>query len=94
MELRLSGISDFLKIWKKDFLGQQGFFIPGEKSFALGQEFTINISIGSETWGSAQVLPVWSNLSGPVSPDLPRGTFLRIIRAEKDLQQKISNNTS
>jgi Tfp pilus assembly protein PilZ len=91
MELRLSGVGDFLKIWKKDFLGQQGFFIPGDKNFALGQEFTLSISIDGESWGSAQVLPVWSNQFGPVSADTPRGTFLRLIRAEKNLQQKIGS---
>ncbi len=94
MELRLSKINDFLKIWKNDFLGHQGLFIPGEKCFPLGQELTISISIESEIWGSALVIPVWSNLYGPVSPDLPRGTFLKIIRAEKNLQLKISSTCS
>lgn len=93
MELRLSTVNDFLKIWKKNFLGQQGFFIPGKKIFSLGQELSITISIGDETWGSAQVLPVWANPFGPASVDLPRGTFLKIIRTEKSLQHKISNNT-
>ncbi|MFP4083784.1 MAG: hypothetical protein ACOCPS_01210 [Desulfonatronovibrio sp.] len=91
MELRLTTVNDFLKIWKKDFLGHQGFFIPGEKCFPLGQELTINISIADQAWGSAQVLPVWANLFGPASPDLPRGTFLKIIRTDKNLEQKISN---
>ncbi len=91
MELRLSTLNDFLKIWKKDFLGHQGLFIPGEKCFPLGQEISISISIENESWGSAQVLPVWANICGPVSAELPRGTFLKIVRAEKNLQQKISN---
>jgi Tfp pilus assembly protein PilZ len=90
MELRLSSDSDFLKIWKNGFLGQKGLFIPGEKYFPLGQEFTITIYIDNETLGSALVKPVWCNLSGPVNPDLPRGTFLKIIRAEKNLQLKIN----
>ncbi len=92
MELRLPSNNDFVKIWKKDFLGHQGFFIPGEKFFPLGQEFTLTISIENETWGSALVQPVWSNLFGPVSADLPKGTFLKMIRAEKNLQQKISDS--
>ncbi|RQD67537.1 MAG: hypothetical protein D5R98_00830 [Desulfonatronovibrio sp. MSAO_Bac4] len=94
MELRLTTINDFLKIWKQDFLGHQGLFIPGEKSFTLGQEMTINICVEGQVWGSALVLPVWANQHGPVSTDLPRGTFLKIIRTEKNLQQQISNNCS
>lgn len=94
MELRLTTTNDFLKIWKQDFLGHQGLFIPGEKAFALGQEMTINICVAGQTWGNALVLPVWANLHGPVSTDLPRGTFLKIIRTEKNLQQQISINCS
>jgi len=94
MELRLSSVSEFLKIWKTDFLGHRGLLIPGDNNFALGKEFTITILIDKETWGSAQVLPVWANSFGPVSADLPRGTFLKIIRAEKCLLQKISKTCS
>ncbi len=94
MELRLTSLNDFLKIWRKDFLGTEGLFIPGEKVFPLGQQIGLTISIANETWGKAQVLPVWSNLFGPVSADLPRGTFLKIIRADKNLLEKISSTCS
>ncbi len=89
MELRLSSLNDFQKIWKNNFLSCQGLFIPGEKCFELGRELTISITIEDSKWGNIQVVPVWANIHGPATPYLPRGTFLKVIRMEKEFQTRI-----
>ncbi|WP_028573912.1 hypothetical protein [Desulfonatronovibrio hydrogenovorans] len=89
MEIKVASTDDFKKIWKQNFLGQQGFFIPGTREFTLGMKTDLTFSIGKDICGKALLLPVWSNRHGPRNQDLPRGTFLTIIRMDPDLHRLI-----
>ncbi|GEM_PF-1421050 len=89
MELKLPSCKDLRSIWQESFLGQKGFFIPGERKFPIGREMKIELVVEGSHWGSLKVVPVWANLFGPESSDLPRGTFLQLSSCEQDLEKRI-----
>ncbi|MFW6005325.1 MAG: hypothetical protein ACOCPN_02495 [Desulfonatronovibrionaceae bacterium] len=91
MELRLNSRQDFQKIWKNDFLGQQGLFIPGNRDFQLGREMSISLNVEGSSWGTARVVPVWTNQHGPNTPELPRGTFLILVSVCSRLRQQLDS---
>ncbi|WP_291322122.1 hypothetical protein [Desulfonatronospira sp.] len=89
MELKLPTSKDLRSIWQESFLGQRGFFIPGDRSFPLGREMNIELVIEGAAWGSLKVVPVWANLYAPASDNLPRGTFLMLLSCREELQKRI-----
>lgn len=91
MELRLNSRQDFLKIWKNNFLGRQGLFIPGERDFQLGREMSISLSVEGSSWGTARVIPVWTNQHGPCTREMPRGTFLILVGTCSALRRQLDS---
>ncbi len=89
MELKLPASKDLARVWQESFLGTKGFFIPGDHEFILEREMDIDLIIAGEKWGTLKMVPVWANLYGPVSTDLPRGTFLKLLSCESELEKKI-----
>lgn len=93
MQLRFSSLKGFVSVWKKDFIGQQGFllpFLPEKKKIKLGQEIEIEVNVEGEAWGKVWVVAVWKNLFGLVDENTPRGVFLRLIKAEQPFERKIN----
>ncbi|EFI34920.1 conserved hypothetical protein [Desulfonatronospira thiodismutans ASO3-1] len=91
MELKLPSSRDLRSIWQESFLGQKGFFIPGERKLPIGREMKIDLVVEGSSWGSLKMVPVWANLSGPESSDLPRGTFLLLTSCEQELEKRIKS---
>ncbi len=89
MKVRLASRGDLLKIWKEDFLGNRGFFLPGEEKFALGEEMDLVLEVDNVEIGKAKVCVAWQNLYGKVSEFTPRGSFLKIINMDSDLEKTL-----
>jgi len=92
MELKLPASKDLSCIWKENFLGCKGFLIPGEQEFALGREMNMVLIIEKKMWGTLKMVPVWANIFGPPSQELPRGTFFRLLSCDRELEKKIKDN--
>jgi hypothetical protein len=90
MYLKFNKVEDFFKVWKEDFFGQRGLFLPVDKRFGLGQAVSIQIFVKGEDWGKIEVLSVWANIHGPEKEDIPRGIFLRLIKAESEFERKLA----
>ncbi len=89
MKVRLCSKKDLLKIWKDDFLGNRGFFLPGESKFSLGEEIELAFETDNESLGKARACVVWQNIYGRISEFTPRGTFLRVISMDPELEKNI-----
>ncbi|MFW6323548.1 MAG: hypothetical protein ACOC0U_00660 [Desulfovibrionales bacterium] len=91
MNLRFSSLKGFASIWRKDFIGHQGFllpFLPRKKDLKLGQELEIDINVEGEPWGKVWAIAVWKNVFGIIDENTPRGIFLRIRKVDDLFEQK------
>ena len=94
MNLRFSSLKGFASVWKKDFLGHQGFllpFLPRKKQIKLGQEMEIEINVEGEGWGTIWAVAVWKNVFGMIDENTPRGVFLRIIKMDPHFERKVGS---
>jgi hypothetical protein len=91
MNLRFSSLKGFTSIWRKEFIGQQGFllpFLPKKKEIRLGEELEIDINVEGEPWGKVWAVAVWKNVSGVIDETTPRGIFLRIRKVDSQFEKK------
>ena len=91
MNLKFSKRKDFASIWRSDFLGQKGFFLPGQRKLDLSKEMEVELVVAGESWGTAQVVVSWINQHGNTSEMTPQGVFLQLIKADKELERKIQD---
>jgi hypothetical protein len=92
MNLRFSSLKGFAEVFKRDFLGQQGFLLPHlprKKQIRLGVEMEIDIDVEGDSWGRIRAVAVWKNIFGAIDENTPRGVFLRIVKAEPLFESKV-----
>ncbi len=89
MKIRLSSRGDLMRIWKDDFLGNRGFFLPGEGKFSVGEEMEVTFEVEGKEVGKAKVYVAWQNLYGRVGELTPRGTFLRVMTMDEGLERSL-----
>jgi hypothetical protein len=92
MNLRFSSLKGFASVWKRDFMGHQGFllpFLPRKKQIKLGQELEIDVNVEGDTWGKIWAIATWKNVYGMVDENTPRGVFLRITKMEPQFERKV-----
>jgi hypothetical protein len=91
MNLKFSKSKDFASIWRRDFLGQKGFFLPGQRNLPLSKEMEVELMVAGESWGTAQVVVSWSNQHGNASDLTPHGVFLQLLKADRELERRIKD---
>jgi hypothetical protein len=92
MHLRFSSLKGFASVWRKDFIGHQGFllpFLPKKKQIRLGQEMEIDVDVEGDSWGRIRAVAAWKNVFGMIDENTPRGVFLRITTMEPQFERKI-----
>ena len=94
MRLAFPTFAQLKQVWREDFLGQRGFFLPPKYDMPLGQEVELDVEVGGEKWGRARLVPVWKNQHGPQSEHLPLGLFLRLLSAEDGVEQRLGELTA
>ncbi|MCF8104919.1 MAG: hypothetical protein K9K64_05510 [Desulfohalobiaceae bacterium] len=90
MKLKCKTRQHLLKLYHLDFLGQQGFLLPGEQPFSPGKRVDLHISLDNEHIGTARTSMIWQNLSRKRSEALPQGTFLKLLEADEGLLRILS----
>lgn len=85
MKLRCKTRQHLVKLYHQDFLGQQGFLLPGDHVFVPGRPVDLQIMIGDEFAGTAKTLMIWQNLAVQHSELLPRGTFYKVLHSDTRL---------
>ena len=91
MKLNCKTVQDLLKLYHVEFLGQQGFLLPGRHSFSPGKNVVLTISIDNQSVGSAQTTMIWQNLEVKGSEMLPQGTFFKLLQADTKLKRILTN---
>jgi Tfp pilus assembly protein PilZ len=91
MQLRLGSLKDFVSIWRDDFLGMQGFFLPEKRKFVMGESFSMDIRVQDEEWGSVEVALAWHNAHGMNTEQTPRGAFLALVHADGSFRKKLQS---
>ena len=91
MQLRLGSLKDFVSIWRDDFLGRQGFFLPEKRKFVMGEPFKIDVRVQEEQWGSVEVALAWYNINGMNTEQTPRGVFLALLQADGSFRKKLQS---
>lgn len=91
MHLKFSKPKDFASIWRSDFLGQKGFFLPGQRKLPLSRELEVELVVAGESWGTAQTVVSWINQYGNASEMTPQGVFLQLIKADSELERRIKD---
>lgn len=89
MRLAFPTFAQLKQVWREDFLGQRGVFLPPKYDLPLGQEVELDVEVCGEKWGRARLVPVWKNQHGPQSDHLPLGVFLRVLFAEDALERQL-----
>ncbi|MCF8039273.1 MAG: hypothetical protein K9K79_08140 [Desulfohalobiaceae bacterium] len=90
MKLKCKSVSHLLQLYRFDFLGQQGFLVPGGQPFSPGKRIELHISVGDEYVGSARTTMIWQNLTHKSPELLPRGTFLKLLDCDRNLMQLLN----
>ncbi|MCF8107667.1 MAG: hypothetical protein K9J81_01600 [Desulfohalobiaceae bacterium] len=90
MKLKCKTNQHLLQLFHPDFLGQQGFLLPGDQPFTPGKHVDLHIQVAEEAIGTAKTIMIWQNLFAKGSDLLPQGTFLRLLQADKPLMQILS----
>ena len=91
MQLRLGSLKDFVSIWRDDFLGKQGFFLPGRRDFEFGKTVKMDIRVQGEEWGTVEVALAWFNAHGMNSEQTPRGAFMALVHADGAFRKKLQS---
>ena len=91
MKLTFSNAKQLKQIWKPNFFGLQGFFLPYDQKFYLGQELEISFVVNEQDWGIAQIKVVWQNIYGQDNEITPKGTFLKIKTVDDKLKTQLNS---
>ena len=91
MQLRLGSLKDFVSIWRDDFLGKQGFFLPEKRKFVMGEPFKMEICVQGEAWGTVEVALAWYNAHGMNNEQTPRGAFLALVHGDGAFRKRLQS---
>lgn len=91
MQLKFNSIKEIASVWKSNFLGHRGFFLPGQKKLKLGQKLDVEVFVEGSSWGKVNLVVVWYNWHGVTTQATPRGVFLRVINAVPEFEKQINN---
>jgi len=92
MKLTFASAKQLSQVWRQDFLGLQGFLLPGEQSLQLGQELEVTLLVNEQHWGSGRAKVIWQNVYAQDSELTPKGTFLALTVTDSKLQKQLGIN--